>query len=67
MLRRFGFVTCLFAIACGPSSSDDGSETDATSMSGGEETTGYMGDPGEFVLLTYNVAGLPQGLSSSDP
>lgn len=36
-------------------------------MSGGEETTGYMGDPGEFVLLTYNVAGLPQGLSSSDP
>lgn len=29
--------------------------------------TGPAGPPGELVVLTYNVAGLPQGISGSDP
>lgn len=40
---------------------------DATEAGSETETTGPIADPGEFDLLTYNVAGLPQGLSSSDP
>ncbi|MCA9649077.1 MAG: endonuclease/exonuclease/phosphatase family protein [Myxococcales bacterium] len=41
----------------------DGSSGESSSSSGG----GLDFPPGEFDLLTYNVAGLPQGISSSNP
>lgn len=50
---------------CGDSKNDEGST--ASSASAEDETTGPVGDPGSFTLLTYNVAALPQGLSSGDP
>ena len=47
-------------------SSEEGTETgEESSEETGDE--GPAGPPGEFDFLTYNVAGLPQGLSSSDP
>ncbi|MEM6995565.1 MAG: hypothetical protein AAF721_33955 [Myxococcota bacterium] len=62
----------------GTSPSDSSSETtlapptDTTaaidgSSSGGGSTDGGPTMSGELTVLTYNVAGLPQGISSSDP
>ena len=58
------------------SASASASASTSTSMTGtptsgsgtaGSSGSGPAGPPGEFSLLTYNVAGLPQGISSSDP
>ncbi len=38
-----------------------------TETSDTTEGPGVPAPPGEFLLLTYNVAGLPQGISSSNP
>ncbi|MCR9160695.1 MAG: hypothetical protein NXI35_08445 [bacterium] len=53
------------------SSSSRGGSSVASSTSGGASSSSTAevepADPGSFTLLTYNVAGLPQGISSSDP
>ncbi len=75
--------SCLLAclLACGTTpESTDGSTSGASTTAGptetetGTETTtettgdpGVLAPPGEFLMLTYNVAGLPQGISSSNP
>ena len=40
---------------------------DETTAGADTQTTGPVADPGELVILTYNVAGLPEGISSSHP
>jgi endonuclease/exonuclease/phosphatase family metal-dependent hydrolase len=50
----------LLVSACRSSTSTATSETS-------EETGGQVAPAGELTVLTYNVAGLPQGISSSDP
>jgi len=47
-----------------PTSSGD---TDSTTESATTEDPAVPAPPGEFSLLTYNVAGLPEGISSSNP
>lgn len=67
---RAGVVVALVFSACG---GDDGSTAGATSTSGGDSTgdtsTSAGSEPvtGELHVLTYNVAGLPQGISGSNP
>jgi hypothetical protein len=67
-----------FAAACAPAPATTATDaTDATTTTTTEaattaETTAAtdplpLPPPGEFSLLTYNVAGLPQGISSSNP
>lgn len=58
----------------GTSGSESSSSSESTSTSGSSESSGgadsTSGGPvesGSFEILTYNVAGLPQGISSSDP
>ena len=64
-MRRTLLLTCLAALTLGTPgcSSDDGdaSKSDATTSA----TT--AGPSGEFVMLSYNVAGLPEALSGSEP
>lgn len=55
------------ATACS-SSGDGGTEDAAADPAGGGSTTTSAGGPsGTFDLLSYNVAGLPEGLSGSEP
>lgn len=76
MTVKRGFLACalLCAFGCG----DDGDAHDASEPPGHEDAGGTdagrtpdsaVPDPtsGEFLALTYNVAGLPMGLSSSMP
>jgi endonuclease/exonuclease/phosphatase family metal-dependent hydrolase len=59
----------------GATPGDDGSSNQTSSESGGENTSDTSGDgtttegatEGAFDLLTYNVAGLPEGISGSNP
>lgn len=54
-------VVLLLLVAAGCSSGDDGGDADATT------TTAAAGESGEFSMLSYNVAGLPQEFSSENP
>ena len=69
MTRRTGWVACalLCALGCG----DDGVSTavDDPREDAGVDAAAQPNDgpSGEFLALTYNVAGLPMGLSSSMP
>jgi hypothetical protein len=56
-------ATALLLAAC---SSDDGGGGGADGAPGGSDTT-VAGEAGEFSLLSYNVAGLPQEVSSENP
>lgn len=49
------------------SSSDGGGDTHASGEGADLSTGGGPPVSGELVVLTYNIAGLPQGLSGSDP
>jgi hypothetical protein len=63
-LVYWGFLlTAALSMSC--SSGDDSSSGDGSGGSGGGAGSGPR--TGEFVALTYNVAGLPEGLSSSNP
>lgn len=55
--------------SAGSSSTGGGSESGEASGSSGEGSSSTGGAPqsGTIDLLTYNVAGLPQGISGSDP
>ena len=69
--RRLIAVWPLFALALltGACSSDDGGGERATDSSGVTDTTAPAADStsGAFSYLTYNVAGLPQEVSSENP
>jgi endonuclease/exonuclease/phosphatase family metal-dependent hydrolase len=75
MLRaRVVWGVVLLGVACrGAAEPDDAGGDVATSTtadtldSSGDEATEPLAPPGEITVLTYNVAGLPQGISSSDP
>lgn len=47
--------------------SEDGSTTSASTGTTAVDDTGPAGPPGELSVLTYNVAGLPEGISGSNP
>lgn len=59
-------VSILVAVLAACTSTPAGSETGSTSTSG-DITTGAEEQSGEFLALAYNVAGLPDILSDSEP
>lgn len=70
MMRRLATVvlcaTSLLAAACG-SEGEDASPTTTTAAPASTTTTTAPPSVVEFDLLTYNVAGLPDALSGSEP
>ncbi len=58
-------VAALFLVGAACSSGDDGGSSAADDT--GVPTTAPVGEGGTFSMLTYNVAGLPQEVSSENP
>jgi hypothetical protein len=67
-LRRLLFIFVALVVLGAACSSDDSGGGDAASGTAATETTAVPdGEGGEFSFLSYNVAGLPQEVSSENP
>ena len=69
MTRRKGWVACALLCALGCGDDDVGAELEDPRDDAGADAAAQPNEApsGEFLALTYNVAGLPMGLSSSMP
>lgn len=69
MMRPLLLLTCLATLAVGTvaCSNDDTAGSGGGTGSDEDTTSTVAGLSGEFVLLSYNVAGLPEPLSGSEP